>query len=69
MKGRVIVLDMPEDRGFAAALVEDGALQDLILDPPNGSYPPRSGAVWMSRITRKLPGAGGAPGTPVIVSV
>ncbi|MBT8475521.1 MAG: ribonuclease G, partial [Alphaproteobacteria bacterium] len=60
MKGRVIVIDMPEDRGFAAALVEDGKLQDFILDPPNDTYPPLSGQVWTGKITRKLPGGGGA---------
>ncbi|MBT8457268.1 MAG: ribonuclease G [Rhodobacteraceae bacterium] len=51
---------MPEDRGFAAALVEDGKLQDFILDPPNDTYPPLSGQVWTGKITRKLPGGGGA---------
>lgn len=60
MKGRVIVLDMPEDRGFAAALVENGTLEDLILDPPLRTQSARPGDVWMTRITRKLPGAGGA---------
>ena len=60
MKGRVIVLDMPEDRGFAAALVENGTLEDLILDPPLRTHPARPGDVWMTRITRKLPGTGGA---------
>ena len=60
MKGRVIVIDMPEDRGFAAALIVDGRLEDLILDPPEGTYPARAGDIHMAKITRKLPGSGGA---------
>ena len=60
MKGRVIVLDMPEERGFAAALVQDGRLEDLLLDPPKGTYPPQPGAIQKAKLTRKLPGKGGA---------
>lgn len=60
MKGRVIVLDIPEDRGFSAALVVDGRLEDLILDPRTGSFPARPGAIHMAQILRTLPGTGGA---------
>ncbi len=58
MKGRVIVLDTPNERGFAAALVVDGRLEDLILDPPKGSALPGSGDICTVRVTRKLPKAG-----------
>ncbi len=60
MTSRVIVLDMPPDRGFAAALVVDGQLEDLILDPKLGTATARPGTVHMARIDRKLPGGQGA---------
>ena len=53
MKGRVIVLD---DRG--AALIVDGRLDDLILDPPRGSRLPSSGDICVVRVARKLPKSG-----------
>ncbi len=58
MKGRVIVLDQPKERGSAAALMVDGRLEDLILDPPKGSVLPSSGDICVVRVTRKLPKAG-----------
>lgn len=58
MKGRVIVLDMPKDRPFAAALMIDGRLEDLILDPPKGSAQTSSGDIRVVRVKRKLPKAG-----------
>ncbi|MDJ1008652.1 MAG: ribonuclease E/G [Paracoccaceae bacterium] len=58
MKGRVIVLDQPEDRGFAAALVVDGRLEDLLLDPKNGDRRPMAGDICVVRVARKLPKSG-----------
>jgi ribonuclease G len=58
MKGRVIILDAPEDRISAAALVVDGRLEDLMLDPPKGTVLPSSGDICVVRVKRKLPKAG-----------
>ena len=33
MKGRVILIDTPKDRASQAALLIDGRLEDLLLDP------------------------------------
>lgn len=58
MKGRVIVLAAPERGGSAAALLVNGQLEDLILDPPNGKRLPSSGDICVVRVLRKLPNAG-----------
>ena len=58
MKGRVIVLDTPKDRAFAAALMVDGRLEDLLLSPPKGSALPEAGDIAVVRVKRKLPKAG-----------
>ena len=58
MKGRVIALDTPKERGFAAALVVDGRLEDLILDPPKASNLPNSGDICVVRVKRKLSKSG-----------
>ena len=60
MKGRVIVIDTPAARPSAAALVVNGRLEDLILDPPTDAGLPMVGDVITARLTRKLPGKGGA---------
>lgn len=58
MKGRVIVLDAPADRASAAALVVDGRLEDLILDPPKNAMLPKTGDICVVRVKRKLPKVG-----------
>jgi len=58
MKGRVIVLEIPEDRPLAAALVVDGRLEDLILDPKKGDRRPMAGDICVVRVTRKLQKSG-----------
>lgn len=58
MKGRVIVLDNPDDRPFAAALIVNGRLEDLMLSAPRGDLRPFAGDIAVVRVTRKLPKAG-----------
>jgi len=57
MKGRVVVLGRLGDRG-AAALMVDGRLDDLLLDPPadGGPWP---GAICRARAGRPMKGQGG----------
>lgn len=56
MKGRVIVLDTWGERQ-AAALVVDGVLQDLAIDPADDSALP--GAVYRGTVDRLVKGQGG----------
>lgn len=56
MKGRVIVLDRVGDRA-AAALMVDGRLEDLMIDPPGDQALP--GAIYRAVADRPLPGQGG----------
>ena len=58
MKGRVIALDSPEERGFTAALVVDGRLEDLILDPPKRACLRNPGDICLVRVKRKLQKSG-----------
>ncbi len=57
MKGRVIALDTLRGRG-AAALIEDGILQDFLLDAPDDAQP-RPGTVFRAICDRPLKGQGG----------
>jgi ribonuclease G len=56
MKGRVIVLDTWGDRQ-AAALVVDGVLQDLAIDPADDA--PLPGAIYRGTVDRPVKGQGG----------
>ena len=56
MKGRVIVLDQIAGRG-AAALVVDGVLQDLAVDPVGDA--PLPGAIFRGIVDRPMKGQGG----------
>lgn len=58
MKGRVVILDHLNGRE-AAALMVDGALVDLRIDPPEG-LPPGPEAILRGTIDRPLKGQGGA---------
>lgn len=58
MKGRVIVLDSPEDRASAVALMVDGRLEDLLLDPKKGDRRLMPGDICIVRVARKLPKSG-----------
>lgn len=58
MKGRVVALDRIDGRP-AAALMVDGRLEDLLIDPP-GDDPRRPGAVFRGVVGRPVKGLGGA---------
>ena len=58
MKGRVVLLDHVDGRE-AAALMVDGRLQDLRIDPPDG-LPPGPEAILRGVVDRPLKGQGGA---------
>lgn len=57
MKGRIVLLDTLNDRP-AAALMVDGKLQDLLIDPPEDG-PPGIGAILRGVCDRPLKGQGG----------
>lgn len=56
MKGRVIHLDEISGRP-AAALVVDGRLEDILIDPPDDQ--PLPGAIWRAVADRPMKGQGG----------
>jgi ribonuclease G len=56
MKGRVVVLDQVAGRN-AAALIVDGSLEDLIIDPADDR--PLPGAIYRSIADRPVKGQGG----------
>lgn len=58
MKGRLVVLDKIEDRA-AAALIVNGRLEDVLIDPPErfGFQP---GTILRGRLDRPMKGQGGA---------
>jgi len=57
MKGRVVALGALAGRE-AAALVVDGRLEDLLVDPPEAAGP-RPGAILRGRVGRLVKGQGG----------
>lgn len=57
MKGRVVILDALEGRA-AAALVVDGRLEDLLIDPLPESGP-LPGAIYRAVVDRQVKGQGG----------
>ena len=57
MKGRVVLLDRWKGRE-AAALVVDGRLEDLLIDPPEDDAP-RPGAIARAIAGRPMKGQGG----------
>jgi Ribonuclease G/E len=57
MKGRVIALDLWRGRK-AAALLVDGRLHDLLVDPPDQG-PPRPGTIFRALADRPMKGLGG----------
>lgn len=60
MKDRVIVIDMPKERLAQTALIVDGRLDDLIIDPPSIRNLPAVGQVFQAKVERLAPSAGGA---------
>jgi Ribonuclease G/E len=57
MKGRVVLLDHIDGRA-AAALMVDGRLEDILIDPPEGAAP-MPGAIFRAVADRPMPGQGG----------
>ncbi len=57
MKGRVVILDQVAGRR-AAALMVDGRLHDLLIDPPEGAAP-GVGAISRAKADRPMKGQGG----------
>ncbi len=60
MKGRVILIDMPEERVSQAALVVDGRLEDLLVDRKKGDDAPAPGEIYWAKVDRLVPNMGGA---------
>ena len=58
MKGRMIAVATPADRPFAAALLVDGRLEDLVLAPRQGTQRLSTGQTVTARVARKLPKSG-----------
>ncbi len=59
MRGRVVVTDEVGGRSLAALIV-DGVVEDLLIDPRPGDPGPRTGAVYCARVIRPAPTLGGA---------
>ncbi|MEM8656908.1 MAG: ribonuclease E/G, partial [Pseudomonadota bacterium] len=60
MKGRIAALDhLPDGRAVAALLV-DGVLHDLLVDPPEAAGPAQPGAIFWAKVGRPMKGMGGA---------
>lgn len=60
MKGRAVYLDTLPDGRRAAALMVDGALEDILVDPPESFGPAQPGAIFLARPDRPMKGQGGA---------
>jgi len=59
MKGRVVLLDECKGRRLAA-LVHNGRLEDLLIDPPAADPTPRPGALYAAKVDRIIPNANAA---------
>jgi ribonuclease G len=59
MKGREVRLEPLADGGHAAALIVDGRLQDLLIDPPDSDTTPRPEAIYRGVAGRPMKGLGG----------
>ena len=68
MRGSLVAFDLLAGRP-AAALMIDGALEDLLVDPPEGRI--RPGAIYRARAGRPMKGQGGmileAPDGPLFL--
>jgi Ribonuclease G/E len=60
MTGRLIAIERPEGRGAMAALLVDGRLDDLLVDPAPGDPAPAPEAIHWARVERVVPTAGAA---------
>ncbi len=59
MKGRQILIEPLPTGGHAAALMVDGVLEDLLIDPPDGTAVPRVGEIHLAVAGRPIKGIGG----------
>lgn len=57
MKGRSVILDRIGEQAAAAALMVDGRLEDLLIDPPGDR--PAPGAIFRAVVDRQVKGQGG----------
>jgi Ribonuclease G/E len=55
--GRVVALDRRGPQAVAALIV-DGRVEDVLIDPPPGDRAPRPETVWLGRIERVAPAVG-----------
>ncbi|MFO1141647.1 MAG: ribonuclease E/G [Amaricoccus sp.] len=60
MRGRQILIEPLPEGGHAAALMVDGRLQDLLIDPAEGDAVPRPEAIYRASPGRPMKGQGGA---------
>lgn len=60
MKGRLIAIERLATGAAAAALMADGRLEDLLIDPPADDPLPRPEAIHWARVERLVPVAGAA---------
>ena len=60
MRGRQILIEPRPEGGHAAALVVDGRLEDLLVDPPQADRTPRPDAIYRAVPARPMKGTGGA---------
>lgn len=59
MKGRQILIEPLPDGGHAAALMVDGRLEDLLIDPAPSDTTPRPEAIYRAVPARPMKGMGG----------
>lgn len=59
MKGRAVYLDTLPDGRRAAALMADGRLEDVLVDPPEAYGPAQPGAIFLAKPGRPMKGQGG----------
>jgi len=60
MKGRVIAIERRDDGRAIAALVVDGRLEDIFVDPRPGDAAPAPEALYWARVDRVAPQMGAA---------
>ena len=59
MKGRQVLVEPLPTGGHAAALMVDGRLWDLLIDPPDADPTPRPEAIYLAIAGRPMKGLGG----------
>jgi ribonuclease G len=59
MKGRTILIEPLPGGGDAAALMVDGRLEDLLIDPKPDEMTPRPEAIYLAAAARPMKGLGG----------